>query len=71
MGVKSALSSVLSFFLGEEEASGSGLGEMGVSDLERRLEDIVREREERNGGKRERAEKMEERERERGRKGVL
>lgn len=45
MGVKSALSSVLSFFLGEEEASGSGLGEMGVSDLERRLEDIVRERE--------------------------
>lgn len=45
MGVKSALSSVLSFFLEEEEASGSDLGEMRERDLERRLEDIVRERE--------------------------
>lgn len=50
MGVSSPLSSVLSFLLGEE-ASASGLGEMGVADLERRLEGIVGEESEGTAGK--------------------
>ena len=66
MGVPSPLSSDLSFLLGEE-ASASGLGEMGAADLERRLEDIVgeeRANERRERRKKKKRAKVEGRERE-------